>query len=260
MKKILPIANGVALILTIAVNYISSTGLLNGSTMKTFSDKYFNYFTPAGYAFSIWGVIYLALLGFVVYTGRNFFNDNANKLQLENIGWWFVLSCFANSIWVVAWLNDYTGTSVIVMAVLLFSLIKIMINTRMELDAHPLKEYLFVFWPFAIYSGWVTVAFIANISAFLTKINWSGWGIADASWAIIMICIAGLVNVLMIYGRNLREYGLVGIWALVAISISNKSLHGYSPIVYSCYIVTAIIFVFIVVSSLKTGKRDIGKM
>lgn len=260
MKKTLPIANALAISLTIAVNYVSNSGLLNGNSMKTISDKYFNYFTPAGFAFSIWGLIYVGLLGFVFYTGSNMLNDDKKQNILSKIGWWFVLSCLANSLWVVAWLYDYTGASVIIMSVILFSLLKIIVNTRMELDAHPIKDYLFIYWPFALYSGWITVALIANISAYLTKINWDGWGISDVNWAIIMVCIAGLVNILMILKRNLREFAIVGIWALFAISVSNsKNINGIS-ITYTCYVVMFIIAAFIVWSGSKNSNRSLDNM
>ena len=260
MKKTLPIANGVALVFTIIINYLSNTGILNGNTMKIISDKYFNYFTPAGYAFSIWGLIYLGLLGFVFYTGRSLFNKEEQHPVHSKIGWWFVLSCVANSLWVVTWLYDYTGASVLIMFVLLGCLLKIIVNTRMELDMHPFRNYLFIFWPFALYSGWISVAFIANIAAYLTKINWSGWGLSEITWTVVMIGIAGLVNILMIRIRNLREYGTVGIWALIAIAVSNNSHAGVSVIVNTCYIVAAVVFLFIVLSVLKSGQRSIENM
>ncbi|WP_316752021.1 hypothetical protein [Pedobacter gandavensis] len=259
MKKILPIANGIALIVTIFVNYLSNSGMLNGNTMKTVSDRYFNYFTPAGYAFSIWGLIYLGLLAFVFYTGRNFLKKGEDSVVLK-IGWWFVLSCAANSLWVVAWLYDYTGLSVLLMAVLLISLGKIIIKTRMELDAHPFKSYLFIYWPFALYSGWISVAFIANISAWLTKIQWSGWGISAVTWTVIMITAAGLVNIVMVRLRNMREYAVVGIWALIAIAVSNGKNNGPELIVYACYIVAVIVFVFITISAMKNRQSSLEKM
>ncbi|MBE9601900.1 carboxypeptidase-like regulatory domain-containing protein [Pedobacter sp. MC2016-24] len=92
MKKILALTNGMALIITIAVNYLSNTGALNGNTMKTVSDQYFNYFTPAGYAFSIWGLIYVGLIGFVFYTGRSAFKKDDSDPILLKIGWWFEVS------------------------------------------------------------------------------------------------------------------------------------------------------------------------
>jgi len=143
--------------------------------MKTISDWYLNYFRPAGYAFSIWGLILLGLLGFVFYTGLDSNKDPSRSAVLLKIGWWFVLSSLVSSCWVVTWLYDYIGFSVVIMGTLLFCLVKIIINTRMELDAHPLKDYLFIYWPFALYSGWITVASIDNISASLTKIGWEGW-------------------------------------------------------------------------------------
>jgi len=259
-KKILPFANGIAVILTIAVNYLSNAGLLNGNSMKTVSDRYFNYFTPAGYAFSIWGIIYLGLLGFVFYTGINGRKEVVKSDVVSKIGWWFVLSCLANALWVVAWLYDYIGISVLIMGVLLFCLIKIVVNTRMELDAHPLKDYLFIYWPFALYSGWITVDFIANFSAYLTKTGWEGWGISDVSWAIIMICAAGLVNVVMVYTRNLREFAAVGIRALLAIAVSNNNDPTGKRIVYTCYAVILIIVGFVLCSGLKSRKRSIQSM
>lgn len=260
MKKILAIANGIALIVTIVINYLSNAGGLNGNTMKTISDRYFNYFTPAGYAFSIWGLIYLGLLGFVFYSWRNLIKERDEDSILLKIGWWFVVSCCANSLWVIVWLSDYTAISVLVMVVLLFSLFKIIVNTRMELDAHPLKKYLFVYWPFALYSGWVSVAIIANIAAWLTKIHWDGWGISTVTWTMIMICIAGLVNLFMIRTRNLREFGIVGIWALMAISVSNTHPNGSVAVVYTCYAVSAVLLIFIAISGAKNKNSSIEKM
>lgn len=68
-KKNLFFANGFAFALMVAVNYLSNAGVLNGNSMKTISDRYFNYFTPAGYAFSIWGLIYIGYWGLFFIPG-----------------------------------------------------------------------------------------------------------------------------------------------------------------------------------------------
>lgn len=121
MKTILPIANGLALIITVFVNYLGNAGIFNGNTMAMVSARYANFFTPAGYAFSIWGIIYLGLLGFVFYTGRSLFTKKETDPILFKIRWLFVFTCVANSLWVVAWLNDYIRFSVIIMVTLLFA-------------------------------------------------------------------------------------------------------------------------------------------
>ncbi|RZJ84512.1 MAG: tryptophan-rich sensory protein [Chryseobacterium sp.] len=255
--KFLTIFNTVALILTIAVNYFSNAGMLNGNSMKTISDRYANYFTPAGYAFSIWGLIYLGLTGFVCYW---IIKRKDKKMQsvLTNVGWWFLISCLSNSFWVIAWLNDYLILSVILMVLLLFSLIAIINRTRMELDAHPLKEYVFIYWPFALYAGWITVALIANVSAMLTKVKWDGWGIPAQHWAVGMIVAAGLVNVIMVKSRNLREFAAVGIWGLIAIANNGQPDRGL--IVYTCYGVSFCILSFIIVNGMKSNKGSIHSM
>ena len=122
MKKTLQISNIIALLITITVNYLSSTGIFNGVTVADISDQYHNYFTPAGYAFSIWGVIYLGLVAFVFYTSKSLFlEDDSNDEVVLKVGWWFVLSCVANSLWIVFWVNNVLWITVILMLFLLIS-------------------------------------------------------------------------------------------------------------------------------------------
>lgn len=241
MTKTLSISNGIAFVFTVVMNYVSNTGVFNGQTMKTISDKYFNYFTPAGYAFSIWGLIYLGLLGFVFYTGRGLFKKVADNSFLTKIGWWFVISCMANSLWVVLWQYEYIALSSLVMIVILFALVKIIINVGVGKVQFSIKEYLLVALPFSLYIGWISVALIANVATLLTKINWNGWGISEINWTIVMLAVAGLVNLFMVFYRNIPEFGLVGIWAVLAISVSNANNGGNLGIVNTCYIVAIVL-------------------
>ncbi|MEO6695200.1 MAG: tryptophan-rich sensory protein [Ignavibacteria bacterium] len=253
MKKILIVSNAIALFVTIIVNYISSLGLLNGNTISNVSAKYQNLFTPAGYAFTIWIFIYLSLILFVIYQSRSLFKDvNGEDTIALKIGWWFVISCISNCLWIIAWLYEFTGLSVLIMCLLLFSLMKIVVNTRMELDDAPLDRIAFVWWPFSLYSGWIAVALIANVAAYLTKLNWDGFGISKISWAVIMICAAGVINLLMTWKRNMREFALVGVWGLVAVAIAN--LQGSQSIVIAALIVSAILFISSGIHAFKNRK------
>ena len=241
MQKRLSVANIFALIVTIVLNYLSNTGIFNGNTMSTVSAAYQNLFTPAGYAFSIWGLIYLGLAAFVIYHAVVSFKSSQENNVVLKVGWWFVISCIANCAWVFAWLYDYTGLSVIIMIMLLFSLVMIILKTRMELDDLPMKQIAFVWWPFSLYAGWITVALIANFAAWLTKINWDGFGISSITWTIIMIIIAGIIYLLMTWQRNMREYALVGVWGLLAIAVANWTTE--PSIVQSSIIISVILFV-----------------
>ncbi|MCX7550670.1 tryptophan-rich sensory protein [Xanthomarina sp. F2636L] len=243
MKKALQVSNIIALVLTIILNYLSNTGKINNTTIGEVSKQLNSLFTPAGYTFSIWGFIYLLLIGFVIYQSRSLFiKIKSNNDFILKTGWWFVISCIANSAWIVSWLYGYTGLSCLFIFLLLFSLLKIVINNSMELWDAPITVIVFVWWPFTIYSGWVTVASIANVSSYLVKINWDGFGISETHWTIIMILIAAAINLVVTWKRNMREFALVGAWALIGIAMANKT--DYNLVYY-----TAIIAAFILLTS-----------
>ncbi|OBX27174.1 hypothetical protein LX77_02684 [Gelidibacter algens] len=224
MKKVLQISNGIALVSTIIINYLSNTGAINNTTIGEVSNGLNSLFTPAGYAFAIWGFIYLLLLGFIIYQGRSLFVKVRDDDFVLKIGWWFVISCMANSAWVFLWLYGYTGLSCIFIFLLLFSLLKIVMNNAMELWDAPMSVIAFLWWPFVFYSGWVTVASIANVSSYLIKIEWDGFGMSEEAWTIFMILGALIVNLLVTWTRNMREFALVGAWALIAIAYSNYEI------------------------------------
>jgi hypothetical protein len=241
MKKILQVLNGVGLIATIFMNYISNTGLMNDTTIGEISGGLRTFFTPASYAFSIWGIIYLMLLGFGIYQGRGLFVKVRDDEFVVRVGWWFIVSCFANSFWVVSWVYEYTGLSCFFIFLLLFSLLKIVWNNRMELWDAPISVILFLWWPFVIYSGWVAVASIANVSTYLVKINWDGFGMSPVTWTLIMIVIAALINLAITWKRNMREFALVGAWALIAIGIANQDVQ--TTVAYTAFVAAGILVV-----------------
>lgn len=222
MKKTLQIGNGIALISTVFINYLSNTGVMNNTTIGEISNDYRSLFTPAGYTFAIWGIIYLLLFGFAIYQGRSLFVTVKNDDFVLKTGWWFMLSCLFNSLWVFAWIYEYTGLSCVFIFLLLVSLLKIVVDNRMELDDKPFPIIVFVWWPFVIYSGWVTVASIANVSTYLIKIGWDGFGISEVTWTFVFITIAIFINQYVIWKRNMREFAIVGAWALVGIGNANS--------------------------------------
>ena len=237
MKKTLQIANGFALVFTIIFNYVSNTGVFNGKTIGNVSDQYHTLITPAGYAFSIWGLIYLLLLGFVYYTGRSLFNANKNETDgfVEKIGWWFVVSCFANCAWIVAWLYGFSGISVSILVVAMISLVKILLEALKYNNSTAEKWFINI--PFQIYAGWMSVALIVATTSWLHKIDWNGWGISESIWTITMIAIAAVIHLLMTWQKNAPFFAFVGAWAFIAISQSNDE----GSAVYIFAIVAAVI-------------------
>ena len=241
MKKALPIANGIALVITVIINYLSNTGVFHDNTMAIVSARYPTLFTPAGYAFTIWIPIYLGLAGFVIYQGRSLAGNLEAGVAVQQISGWFIVSCLAICAWVLAWLYERTGLSVLIMLILLFSLTKIILRTDMELTDPPLRTIAAVWWPFCLYSGWITAALFANLSAWLTKIRWAPYDRHQEFFTLAMIGVSAIAYLVMTWRRNMREYAFVGVWALIAIAIADR--HRSSTITWAAGIVAATLFI-----------------
>ncbi len=124
----------------------------------------------------------------------------------------------------------------------------------MELWDAPISVILFLWWPFVIYSGWVTVASIANVSAYLVKIGWNGFGISPVTWALIMIVIASIINLAITWKRNMREFALVGAWALIAIGVANQSTE--LNLAYTAYAFAALLILSSGIHGIKNIKTN----
>lgn len=254
MKKKLAIFNLASVILVIAVNYISQSISFNNTTIGEISARYVNLFTPAGYAFAIWGIIFLALLGYGIFQVKRAFYSNKESAFIEQTGYWFVLANILNCCWVFAFVYDLTGLSVIIMFGILLSLIKIILNTNMERWDAPFTTIAFIWWPICLYSGWISVATISNISAYLSKLDWNGGILSEVSWTINMIVVAIVLNLIMIWKRNMREFAVVGIWALFAIYIRHQS--SYDTIAYTALVGCIILFIAISIHAFKNRETN----
>ncbi len=218
MKRTYALINTTVVIAVIFWNYWSNTGVINGNTVGGLSDNYANLFTPAGYAFAIWGLIFLGLLVLVVDQLRLAFKGGAHGETILQIGPWLTIANLGNAAWLWFWLHERTGFSVVIMLVILFSLIQVVLRLNMERWDAPLSVIATVWWPICLYSGWISVATIANVSAWLASIEWVAV-FTEVHWTVIMISVAGLLNLLMIFTRNMREFAAVGVWAIVAIAV-----------------------------------------
>jgi hypothetical protein len=233
--------NVVALAVTIAVNGLANALPLNGQTTAEISNRFPVYFVPAGYVFAIWGLIYVALIAFVVYQARPAQRANA---QVRRIGYLFALSCLANSLWLFLWHYEYFVLTLVVMVSLLLLLIAIYL--RLDIGRRPVsgQERWFVHLPFQIYLGWITVATLANATTVLAYLQWNGGGIAPQVWAIILL-VAGLaVASAVAFSRGDVAYVLVLVWAYMGIAVKQAD----TPLVAQVAWAAAVLLAFIAVA------------
>lgn len=224
---VLKISNIVFFAIMVYVNYLANSLPINGLTTGEVSSSYSNLFAPAGVTFSIWGVIYL-LLGIVSVL---LFKSN-NKEILQTVSWLFIISSIFNSAWLFAWHYEKFGLSVLIMLLLLTTLI--IINQRLSSHSQSIFKA-----GFGIYLGWICIATIANITVWLTSINWSSFGISQEIWAALMIAIGLGITIIAVYKFRNPFIAISVIWAFIGIAIKRN---GNSSLVFITAIVAAVFF------------------
>src|SRR5512136_2150459 len=90
----------VVLLATIVINILANALPINGLNTGQISDNFNVYFVPAGYVFSIWGLIYIGLIAYAIFQALP---SQRNNPRLQATGWWVVLGGLANSIWIFLW-------------------------------------------------------------------------------------------------------------------------------------------------------------
>ena len=247
-------ANIIFFALTVVVNSLAGgTALIGGQFTAAVSDANPTLITPAGYVFSIWGIIYILLGVFVVYQALP---SQQGKDYHKKIGWLFVLSSLINIGWLFLWQFEYLSLSVVLMFLLLATLISIYVRLGIGKTMVSLRERLAVQLPFSVYLGWITVASIANVATTLVSIGWDGFGISPETWAILVVAVALIITMLVLITRRDAAYSLVIIWALVGISVKQS---GNQTIVLLTEISAAIVAVALVATILVTKLRKAVK-
>lgn len=210
------VLNAAGLLLALVANGLAAGLPLNGMDTGALSDLYPNLFVPAGITFSIWGVIYLWLIAFVVF-GLSRVRSPQGQGHLEAIGPWFLINCLANTAWIFAWHWTLVGLSVGLMLLILASLIVMYLRLGTGRQPTSTAEQWLVRAPISIYLGWITVATIANITALAVDLGAPAFGQTPAALTVAVLAVAVLLTTAMLWTRRDVAYSLVVIWAFFGI-------------------------------------------
>ena len=196
IQRALPIINIVTTVVVITFNILANALPLNGLDTGEISDRFDIYFVPAGYVFSIWGLIYLGMIAFTVYQALPSQRDNAT---VQSIGLLYALSGLGNVVWLFFWHYEVFTLTLVPMLVILASLIAIFLKIWSHRAELSLAERWTIAVPFNIYLGWISVATVANATQLLYYLDWGQWGLSAEVWAIIMLSIAAAIAVILAY-------------------------------------------------------------
>lgn len=224
MLKIRAVVNLLLVAAVIFISYYSSIVGINGQTQASVSEAYSSAFTPAGYAFSIWGAIFVMLVIVAVKDIRGvFFNGTQSTLSF-NTG--LSLALVLTFIWVLVWSYLQIGWSLVVMVAIFASLVWAVLSSK----ERPVSANIAL----ALYFGWISVALVANEAAWLVSLDLVGeikdeGFLHDPSFSVMQSALTLVVFALVLSFKSLRQglepavfvYPLVGVWAYISILVKN---------------------------------------
>jgi len=260
-SKISPVvfqtANLFAVIAALVVNTLANALPLNGVTTGEVSDFYPNLFTPPGYVFSIWGVIYALAIVFMIYQVRP---SQRSEAYLSQIGFLYLIGAVANTSWLFIFHYSYGVpqlflVSLVPMTVLLLCLLSIYQRLGIGKREVPRNQKLAVHLPISIYLGWISLAIIANIASALNVMVPSIPDTIQALWTGIVILVALAISVLMVLTRRDFAFGLVVIWASIGIAANRITI----PVIFAASVAAVIVLAILILAGpflKKTGIVD----
>lgn len=222
-QKQTAVVNAFLYAVMIAANCLSIFLPLNGKTQMQLSAQYPNLITPAGFTFSVWSVIYTLLLGFIIYQFYVLFSHgHHDKNRILSISPFFAGVCLCNAAWLFAWHYELTTVSVLIMIVHLWCLVRIHEKLYLAIAWQPLSSKIWLDIPFSIYLGWICVATIVNITAWLVSKGFTLPFLPPVAWTIVMLVAALLIGIFYVFTRNNKFLALTIAWAFYGI-ISKQS-------------------------------------
>jgi translocator protein len=213
---------------TVVVNGLANALPIAGRETGAISDAFPVLITPAGYVFSIWGLIYLGLVGYAVWQSLP---AQASNPRVRDLVWPVTIGNLANLTWILLWHHLWIGTSLLVMLVLLGSLIVTYLRLRPAPGTRTARgevsraERLWARGTFSVYLGWITIATVANVTIALYDRGWrDGFLFLPAQvWGVVTLLVAVALGARMLLRYRDLAYAGVLVWAFIGIVVAQSS-------------------------------------
>ena len=200
----------------ILFNYLSQQVAFGRGSVGQVSARYNSLFTPADYAFAIWGLIYLATLFYAIHqllgSQRAAYAHDALARPL------IVLNLLAMA-WLAAFRFELIALSVLVIVAMLATSLLIFVRATGAVTHHELSKWVLL--PATLWFGWLSVAVVANVSLWALAMDWTTS--IQATWTLAMIAIVALLGLGIGYRYRNGIYPLVIAWAAIGIGVARQS-------------------------------------
>ena len=151
-----------------------------------------SFLAPAGPAFSIWSVIYLGLIGYAVWQALPGQRGSARQ---RAVGWWIALTIVLNGLWLVAaQLLTIEWTVVVIVLLLIALCIAFRLSVLTRTPRAGFLDALLIDGVTGLHLGWVTLATVANIAAWLTGVVPDSWADNATAWGVAVLAVVAVIG------------------------------------------------------------------
>ncbi|MBI1405589.1 MAG: hypothetical protein GC145_05635 [Caulobacter sp.] len=202
-----------AIVAVAAAPVLSLTGTLTAEAFASSGDETLR---AAPYAFSIWGLIYLALFSYAVW---QMLRQTPETPALRAMAWPSVVAMSGCALWLLAAGLDMKAATVIIIVGSAAAAIHGLFKAIPHIKDLGRASSFFIFWPMGLLAGWLTIASAINILTVLTA-----WGVITPALALpaALIGIAAVLAVgsAVVWRLGRMTYGLPIAWGLVAVFVA----------------------------------------
>lgn len=209
------------MVVALAIAYSNLADLISpwGRDIAEVSRRYQNLFTPAPYAFAIWGLIYGAFLAYCVVAllpsrrTMAIYDRLAAPLMLGNV---------LAALWVAVFRQAWMVASVAILAAVLVCAVVMLRRASAAVEAGKARFAITI--PFALFAGWICVATIADVAATLVAYGWRGGVLQPGQWTAVMLAVATGLGLSL--GVGFRQFLVPAVvaWATAAIWVADRNL------------------------------------
>ena len=192
----------------------AQTALNIGQTPAEFSADSDATLRVAGYAFSIWGVIYFGLIAYGVY---QVWPKTPETPLLRRLAWPSLAALVGIAIWIFAAAFDWEGMTIALIVGSAVVLILPLMSLGSDMAAAPLRERALVVWPLGLLAGWLTIASAVNILTVVTGNGMLPSMLPPTGWAILAVVVVVAIAVLVTARTRLLAYPIPIVWGLIAV-------------------------------------------
>lgn len=177
----------------------------------------------AGYAFSIWGLIYL---GVAAYAVRQALPQTGESPPIQRMGHPSIVAFVGIGLWIIAAAADMKAASVIIIFASLISLlVPLVLSSGVVRSLGPTeRDRWLTAWPLAALAGWLTIAAPLNLITVATAADALPAAMSSTGWAILAIVIVTVVALLVTAVLRLMAYPLPIAWGLIGAFVAEQEL------------------------------------